>query len=233
MMAAAEVAGTQARMNVIAALHPARVSYLPRMLLYGHIRGQLRERSEWLSDMDGGRRTRALDEMPGLARYLVPRGDRLRTHLLLPGGARARHAPPEARRLRRGVAGDRRARPQRAALRHARAQPSRPRDLARRLRAPARPRGGRRARASRPLPRRGGRPTARGARRRRAPAHPVEEAHAPRTSSSRRSPSSTSSHSSTIGRSSAPSASSTSSRSSSATGGSPRSWRRPRRSTRG
>ena len=76
MMAAAEIAGPQARIVVIAAMHPARVAYLPRMALYGHVRGRLRERSEWLSDMDGGRRTRALGEMPGLARHLVPRGDR-------------------------------------------------------------------------------------------------------------------------------------------------------------
>ena len=76
MLAAAEVAGPRARLNVIAAMHPARVARLPRMLLYGHIRGELRSRSEWLSDMPGERRARALGEMPGLARHLVPRGDR-------------------------------------------------------------------------------------------------------------------------------------------------------------
>lgn len=75
LMAAAEIAGPQARMNVIAAMHPARVAQLPRMFLYGHVRAELRTRADWLSDMPGPRRTRALEEMPGLAQYLVPKGD--------------------------------------------------------------------------------------------------------------------------------------------------------------
>ena len=75
MLAAAELAGPQSRLTVIAAMHPARVSRLPRMFLYGHIRGELRTRAEWLSEMAGPRRTRTLQEMPGLARYLVPKGD--------------------------------------------------------------------------------------------------------------------------------------------------------------
>lgn len=75
LLAAAEVAGPQARLNVVAGLHPARVARLPRTLLYGHIRGELRTRSEWLSGMEPGPRTRALSEMPGLVQYLVPSGD--------------------------------------------------------------------------------------------------------------------------------------------------------------
>lgn len=76
MLAAAEIAGPQARLNVVAAMHPARVSRVPRMALYGRIRAELKTRAEWLSDMPEGERARALDEMPGLAQYLVPRGDR-------------------------------------------------------------------------------------------------------------------------------------------------------------
>ena len=75
LLAAAEIAGPQARLNVIAAMHPARVARLPRMALYGHIRAELRTRAAWLSDMPEGHRTRALEEMPGLAQYLVPSGD--------------------------------------------------------------------------------------------------------------------------------------------------------------
>lgn len=75
LLAAAEVAGPGARLHAVAALHPARVARLPRMMLYGRIRGELRTRAEWLNGMDDGRRRRALDEMPGLVRYLVPRGD--------------------------------------------------------------------------------------------------------------------------------------------------------------
>ena len=76
LMAAAEVAGPRARLTVVAAMHPARVARVPRMILYGRIRAELRTRAEWLSDMTGSRRVRALGEMPGLARYLVPQGDR-------------------------------------------------------------------------------------------------------------------------------------------------------------
>ena len=76
LMAAAEVAGPRARIRVIAAMHPARVAYVPRMFLYGRIRAELKTRADWLSEMPGPRRTRALGEMPGLAEHLVPRGDR-------------------------------------------------------------------------------------------------------------------------------------------------------------
>lgn len=75
LLAAAEIAGPQARLRVVAAMHPARVARLPRMLLYGRIRAELRTRTAWLAGMSDGQRTRALDEMPGLVRYLVPRGD--------------------------------------------------------------------------------------------------------------------------------------------------------------
>ena len=75
LLAAAEVAGPQARLRVVAAMHPARVSRVPRMALYGQIRAELRTRAAWLSEMPDARRARALEEMPGLAQYLVPRGD--------------------------------------------------------------------------------------------------------------------------------------------------------------
>ena len=75
LLAAAEVAGPHARLHVIAALHPARVSALPKLLLYNRIRGELRTRSEWLSGMPERSRARAMDEMPGLARHLVSRPD--------------------------------------------------------------------------------------------------------------------------------------------------------------
>lgn len=76
MLAAAEIEGAQSRLRVVPAMHPARVSTVPRMALYGQIRAELRTRAAWLSDMPDGRRVRALEEMPGLAQYLVPRGDR-------------------------------------------------------------------------------------------------------------------------------------------------------------
>ena len=76
LLAAAELAGPEAApLNVIAAMHPARIDYLPRVLLYGHVRGELRERSEWLAEMAPGPRARAVAEMPGLVRHIVPRGD--------------------------------------------------------------------------------------------------------------------------------------------------------------
>ena len=86
LMAAAEVAGPRARLHVIAAMHPARVSLLPRMLLYGRIRGELRTRSEWLTGMPERHRSRALAEMPGLAPHLVPRGDRFAPRPFLSAG---------------------------------------------------------------------------------------------------------------------------------------------------
>ena len=75
LIAAAELAGPGARLHVIAAMHPARVSSVPKLLFYGRIRGELRTRSEWLSGMPEGWRARALGEMPGLATHLVPRAD--------------------------------------------------------------------------------------------------------------------------------------------------------------
>ena len=69
------MAGPGARLHVIAAMHPARVSRISKVLLHNRIRGELRTRSEWLSGMPEGLRARALGEMPGLAGHLAPRAD--------------------------------------------------------------------------------------------------------------------------------------------------------------
>ena len=73
-----ELAGPDARLNVVAAMHPARVSAAARAALYGKIRTELRARCAWLNGLAPDERARALSEVPGLVPYLHVEPDGVR-----------------------------------------------------------------------------------------------------------------------------------------------------------
>lgn len=80
LLAAEEVArasGGTGRLDLTAALHPARVAVGPRAFLYSHILTELRERASELKALGKGKLERALSEMPGLSPWMVRLRDRL------------------------------------------------------------------------------------------------------------------------------------------------------------
>jgi phosphatidylserine/phosphatidylglycerophosphate/cardiolipin synthase-like enzyme len=66
LAAAREIAGPQAQLEVIAAMHPAKMGLLPRLLLWAKIRTQLRSHCKDINALDPDQRARALREMPAL-----------------------------------------------------------------------------------------------------------------------------------------------------------------------
>ncbi|PRY92900.1 phospholipase D1/2 [Hasllibacter halocynthiae] len=82
LLAAEEVARASAgdvagRLDVSAALHPARVAAGPRAFLYRRILGELHERARDLAALGERQLDRALSEMPGLAPWLASAKDAL------------------------------------------------------------------------------------------------------------------------------------------------------------
>ena len=78
LTALAELAGPDPGLRVVAALHPARVSSVPRAALYGQIRSELKERAAWLNALGAAERARALTEVPGLVPHLHVEADGVR-----------------------------------------------------------------------------------------------------------------------------------------------------------
>lgn len=84
-IAAAEMAGTHADLDMVAAAHPARVGRPHRLLFWPWVRRRLRETVEELNALDAGTRARRLQHMPGLTRHVQKLED---------GSLRAKKWPP-------------------------------------------------------------------------------------------------------------------------------------------
>lgn len=75
LAAVREMAGEQADLDVVAALHPARAGLLPRLVSWPVMRRKLAKSAAWLNGLTESERARALAEMPGLAQRLATRAD--------------------------------------------------------------------------------------------------------------------------------------------------------------
>lgn len=69
-LAAAEVAGEQAKADIVAAAHPARVGMPHRLLFWPWVYRRLRERVDDLNAREAEERERMLKYLPGLARHV-------------------------------------------------------------------------------------------------------------------------------------------------------------------
>ncbi len=65
------------RLQVRAHRHPAQIGVLPRLLLYPMAQAKIAEQAKWLNGMPADRRAEVLEDLPGLAPYLVDKGDRV------------------------------------------------------------------------------------------------------------------------------------------------------------
>ncbi len=84
-VAAAEVAGPDARLRVINALHTARAGLLPKALLWPGMYTKLRKHADDLNAMEDGARQRVMECSPGLSALLTQKKN---------GVLAARHWPP-------------------------------------------------------------------------------------------------------------------------------------------
>jgi phosphatidylserine/phosphatidylglycerophosphate/cardiolipin synthase-like enzyme len=73
-LAAAEIAGPKARLEVKAALHPAQTGLLPRLLLWPFIQARLSQMARTLNAMPSADRQAILRDQPAMARRLVAFG---------------------------------------------------------------------------------------------------------------------------------------------------------------
>ncbi|MDD8022468.1 MAG: phospholipase D-like domain-containing protein [Paracoccaceae bacterium] len=71
LIAAAELAGPQARLQVVPAMHPARTGVVPRLAVWPMIIARQRRAARWLNRLPAPERATALREMPGLRPQLV------------------------------------------------------------------------------------------------------------------------------------------------------------------
>lgn len=82
LMAAAEIAGPDARLTVIPARHPAETGILPRLFFWRQIARRLRGAARELNALGRAERAAALRDMPGLApRLIAGRDGRLRPRM--------------------------------------------------------------------------------------------------------------------------------------------------------
>ncbi|MGB3554275.1 MAG: phospholipase D family protein [Jannaschia sp.] len=70
-----EAAGPDARVDVSAALHPAKLAWPARLALWPRVQSMLKDRVKSLAEMPERKRERYLQEHPSLARMLHDRGD--------------------------------------------------------------------------------------------------------------------------------------------------------------
>lgn len=70
LIAAAEIAGPDARLEVVPAMHPARTGLVPRLALWPMIVARQLRAARWLNRLPAPARDTALCEMPGLAARL-------------------------------------------------------------------------------------------------------------------------------------------------------------------
>ena len=83
LIAAAEIAGPDAKLRAIPAMHPARTGLALRLLFWPVILGKQVRAARWLNRMSPDERKVAIREMPGTAERLVERpGGRFRPKLL-------------------------------------------------------------------------------------------------------------------------------------------------------
>lgn len=78
LAAVREMAGPgAARLNAVAALHPARVGILPRLLMWPKILGEVADTCRKLMDLEPHRRDRSLKEMPGFDEWVCTQKEAL------------------------------------------------------------------------------------------------------------------------------------------------------------
>lgn len=75
LITAAELAGPEAQLTAVPAMHPARSGLLPRLLFWPLILTRQLRSSGWLNRRDPAEREAAIRDMPGLADRLVRRRD--------------------------------------------------------------------------------------------------------------------------------------------------------------
>ncbi|MCB1339738.1 MAG: phospholipase [Pseudooceanicola sp.] len=73
LISAEEIAGPEARLSVVPAMHPARTGLLPRLLFWPVIVSKQLRACRWLNRRDEARRMAAMRDLPGLKDRLVQR----------------------------------------------------------------------------------------------------------------------------------------------------------------
>lgn len=84
-LAAAELAGPEAKLDIVAAAHPARVGRPHRLLFWPWVRRRLKEVVDELNGLDRGARSQRMQHLPGLAQHVEEIGQ---------GRLRAKKWPP-------------------------------------------------------------------------------------------------------------------------------------------